>query len=77
MVLLAATSPENPQDTFVPACSPGLGTGNLPSSDLCWVQVAPEPASLLGQVWTFQVCKCEQKKGGPQQMSQNRLPLNV
>lgn len=31
----AAASPENPQDTFVPACFPRLGTGNLPHSDLC------------------------------------------
>lgn len=59
----AAASPENPQDPFVPARFPGLGAGNLPSSDLCWVQVAPELGLfLLSQVWTFQVHKCEQKK---------------
>lgn len=31
----AAASPEDPQDTFVPACFLRLGTGNLPHSDLC------------------------------------------
>lgn len=41
----AAAASENPQDAFVPACFPGLGTGNRPRSDLCWVQVAPGRAS--------------------------------
>lgn len=42
----------------------------MPSSDLCWVQVAPEPAALLSKVWTFLVLKCEQKKRGTQQVKQ-------
>lgn len=50
----AATSPENLQDTFVPAASLGCTQETCRVQTYAWwVQVAPELAALLSKVWTF------------------------